>query len=232
MHKEAEETQMIQETQTKKSPSILVIALGLICIILAASTIAAFTLNTPDTTELDKKDKKIDELNTQVAKLTAEIAVLVANQNQNTDQTATINSLNAKIASLNEEIAAAKSAAESWRRIATLEESEVVFNKTITQYQETSEIIFRESTKYAGYVVIEASANSTETVYFEISYTYKDLDYYQKEYLGREGVKSTILVPVLPSSVKITVGNDNQIIDGADKERMDAKINILITMYW
>jgi len=226
---------MIQETQTKKSPSIMVIALGLICIILAASTIAAFTLNTPDTTELDKKDKKIDELNTQIAKLTAEIAVLIQNQNQNPDQTATINSLNAKITSLNEEIATAKASAEGWRKIAALEMSEAIYNKTMAQKAGDRDTIYQETLKYAGYIVIEATPNSTNTCYIELSYTHGGTLFEKTVYLGKAAEKTTIMWPILPATLKIVISNDNHKVDNEDDEEIeifDNKVTALITYYY
>jgi len=226
---------MIQETQTKKSPSIMVIALGLICIILAASTIAAFILNTPDTTELDKKDKKIDELNTQIVNLTSQIAVLLANQTQNNDQTATINSLNAKIADLNEKINAANASADEWRKIATLEMSHAIYNDTLIQKAGQTHIIYQETLKYAGYIVIEATPNSTNTCYIELSYTHGGTLFEKTVYLGKAAEKTTIMWPILPATLKIVISNDNHKVDNEDDEEIeifDNKVTALITYYY
>ena len=235
MHKEAEETQMIQETQTKKSPSIMVIALGLICIILAASTIAAFILNTPDTTELDKKDKKIDELNTQIVNLTSQIAVLLANQTQNNDQTATINSLNAKIADLNEKINAANASADEWRKIATLEMSHAIYNDTLIQKAGQTHIIYQETLKYAGYIVIEATSNSTNTCFIELSYTYGNTVFEKTVTLAKAGEKVSITWPILPAALKIGIGNRNNEVtseDGSEVTIYDNKVTTLITYHY
>jgi len=234
VHKEVEDTQMIQETQTKKSPSIMVIALGLICIILAASTIAAFTLNTPDTTELDKKDKKIDELNAQIVRLTNEIANLLANQTQNNDQTATINNLNSKIAELNAKLDAANANAEEWRKIATLEMSSVIYNNTLAQKAGEKHNIYQETLKYAGYIVIEATPNSTNTCYIELSYTYGSTVFENKVYLGKAGETTKIMWPVLPAQLKIVIGNENDKVTSEDEEVkiFDNKVNALITYHY
>ncbi|MCL2477075.1 hypothetical protein [Candidatus Bathycorpusculum sp.] len=221
---------MIPETQTKKSPSIMVIALGLICIILAASTIAAFTLKTNDTTELDKKDKKIEDLNAQIVKLTNEIAVLMQNQNQNPDQTATINSLNNRIATLNEELAAANKRAEDWRKIVNLEESELIVNKTVVHTAGDKETIYHETMRYASYIVVEATPNSTDTCYIEVSYTYNGSPISFKEYFGKANEKHTLIFPVLPASLRIVIGNDNDKVGDEDAPKIDNKVNVLITL--
>jgi len=229
---------MIPETQTKKSPSIMVIALGLICIILAASTIAAFTLKTNDTTELDKKDKKIEDLNAQIVKLTNEIAVLMQNQNQNPDQTATINSLNSRIEALNEELATVKQTAEDRRKIINLEESDAIYNDTLTQKAGDRDTIYHETLRYAGYIVIDATPNSTDTCYVEVSYTFNNVPFVHKIFFGNADEKTSVLLPILPASLKIIIGNTNDKVSNEDDTKKDAdkidnnKVKLLITYYY
>ncbi|MCL2358951.1 hypothetical protein [Candidatus Bathycorpusculum sp.] len=220
---------MTQEVQAKNSHSITVIALGLICIILAASTIAVVSLYKPDQTELDNKDKTIEELNNQITVLTDQISSLMLNQNDKNDQSAEIKSLNDRLAVLGSDLAAANTRNSDAQKIMNLEISDTIFNKTVTQEAGKATIIYEEKVPYAGYIKIESAKSNSTSTYVKISYTYKDLLFDYKVTLGDKD--KTVLLPMLPCTIKVEIGNENKDV-GEEETVYDNKVDVVATMYW
>jgi len=225
---------MAQEIQTKKGPSILVIALGLICIILAASTIAAFTLNTSDTDKLDEKDKTIASLNTQIETLTKQVATLIVG-NDNEDKTATINSLNAQLTTAGNNLAAANANIADLRNIVELKMTKELYNKTITQDAGKETHIFQGTIEYAGYLVIEAKSNSTSTK-GTVSYNFKNAPFKFDIDFGDEKTAKTTIIPVLPAEINIVISNTNDKVTSEDEEKpatiYDNKAELIVTLIY
>ncbi|MDR0471759.1 MAG: hypothetical protein LBH79_08585 [Nitrososphaerota archaeon] len=218
-----------------KKPRIIVMVLGLICIIMAASTITAFALAGTSTDELKEKEKTIADLNTQLAKLTNELAILMQNQNQYENQTSQINDLKTQIDALNSDLDTANKNLEVLKKIVNLDAKTVIYNKTLIQNAGDRNNIFHESTAYAGYILIEATSNSTNSCYFEISYTFKNVLFEHKVYLDKANEKTTIILPVLPATLKIILGNDNDNITTEDAKNptiYDNKVQAAITLVY
>jgi len=69
-----------------------------------------------------------------------------------------------------------------------------------TQYTTTA--------NYAGYVYVNIEASTTNNTYVEVVWSYKGINYDNTISVGTDG---TAVFPVLPSSVRVNVGNTNQL---------------------
>ncbi|MCL2135733.1 MAG: hypothetical protein FWH37_09370 [Candidatus Bathyarchaeota archaeon] len=209
-----------------KSSRTIVIALGVICSILAVSTIAAFTLN-PAQDMLDKKDKTINELNNQIATLTNQVAALLMLQNKTEEQTIEITDLKEQITTMNERY-------EEAQQHLNLTVTEVVYNNTLHQETGKTTTIFYDKVDYAGYILVESESNSTST-YVQIKYTYtydnQDLEFLYKVDLGT--AKKSIVLPILPATVEVIIGNANDKVNTEEKaEIFDNKANIIAKIFY
>lgn len=187
-----------KKTQKKAFSKTVVIALGLVCIILAASLIGALAVYVPLTnsleTQMAEKDSTILSLNTQILSLNGQIASLnsqVSNLQEQLNQT-------------NTSITALQSAIMSYRSILYLNESQYLFSaRTVTQEANTTTIVYEGDLLYAGYISIGVESNST-TTYIRVVYSYAEVNY---DYNVTVGTNGAAAFPVLPGLIQITVGN-------------------------
>ncbi|MGE5533836.1 MAG: hypothetical protein ACM3UN_05750 [Bacillota bacterium] len=181
--------------------NIKIIALSVICIVLAASLIGVLALylsggNTAGLeTQISEKDKTISSLQSQITSLQAQISQ-TPNSTVNQDQIA---SLNEQISTLNDQLSA-------YYNIAMMNASSILLQQPITQDANTVTQVFSNEIYYAGFVTIEVTA-SDNTTFAEVKYSYAGSDFSYDKTLGTSG---TAVFPVLPGTLTINIGNTNQ----------------------
>jgi TolA-binding protein len=173
--------------------NVKVIALAVVCIVLAASLVGVFVVYQPTNLQAQIKDKnsKISTLQTQVENLTTQLAsansVSTADQNQ-------ISSLNTELTNLTNQVNSASS-------IMTMQSTETLVNSASTTFT-NSTTVFDNKLPYPGYVVVQATSNST-TTYAQVIYSVSGVNYNQTVTVGKSG---TAAFPVLPTTVEIIIG--------------------------
>lgn len=180
----------------------MVIALGMICIILAAGLIGVIVVYMPMVSTLEsqiaEKDNTILSLNSQILSLNSQVSSLnsqVLSLQENLNQT-------------NTNIAALQQAILSYRSIIYLNESGYLFAaRTVTQDANSSTIVYTGAIDYAGYISVGVESNST-TTYVRVAYSYSEVNYDYNMTVGTNGVAS---FPVLPSQIQIIVGNTESV---------------------
>ncbi|MDR2699320.1 MAG: hypothetical protein LBC12_00610 [Nitrososphaerota archaeon] len=168
---------------------IIALALGVICIALAASLIivVANGLFFSDNPNTDNLENQVTSLNVQVTSL----------QNQ-------VTSLNSAVSEYEEYIEELTDINNYYNSIIALEESAIILDdQTYTQNANTATSLFDDTVYYAGYMKIQVEATS-DTTYIQTTYTYENIDYNQKIPVGTNG---TATFPVLPGNIEILLGN-------------------------
>ena len=183
--------------KTRGKISIQVIALAVVCIVLAASLVAVFAVYQPTTLQgqLNDKKKEVTSLQAQIASLTAQFnSNATSYQNQ-------ITSLNTQLASLTDQLNSASAQLSDAADIMNMTASRTLVDnaaKTFTNYTD----VFTNSIPYPGYVVVQATSNSTST-YAQVFYSAFGVNYNQNVTVGKSG---TAAFPVLPTSTTIRIG--------------------------
>lgn len=187
----------------------VVFALGLVCIVLAAGLAVVLANGSPLVNSEDQQ--KIAEL-----------------QEQLTNRTNTIATLNAQIAQLQYQINGAnQNNTQYLQQIAELQEeiqeyinilhlnktAALVNNQTWTQNPNATLVVWNDDLYYAGYakVTVESSSNTT---YVQVVYNYGNVHYNQTVTVGTSGAA---YFPILPAEVGIFIGNieSTEIVTGA-----------------
>jgi hypothetical protein len=208
---------MAQSSVSVKKTSITVVALAVVCVILAAGFVGLIVLYSPGNQSNSSQQAEIDRLNTELANFIAnqtdvrpyieQIAQLRAQLSQyQSDDTTTDNDT---IAALQQEIATAQ------QHIALQTVGSLYAQNTFTQNANTVTQIFSGSTTYAGYVVVQASSNSS-TTYAQVQFTFGDIVYKYNQTIGTSG---TAVLPVLPSP------DDNTFIVSVGNAQTDGSTN-------
>jgi hypothetical protein len=182
-----------------------VIALALICVILAASLVGVIAVYQPTglQEELAEKDALIDSLQAQIISLQSQLAQA---PNATTYQ-AQITSLNQQITNLNATLTAAYEDMVSLQSALNLALSSVLYTDSFSQDANTTTVVWVGTMVYAGYVAIVAEATAN-TTYAEIIYSLGENYYFN--YNQTIGTSGTAIFPVLPGDVQISIGNINQ----------------------
>jgi hypothetical protein len=182
-----------------------VIALALICVILAASLVGVIAVYQPTglQEELAEKDALIDSLQAQIISLQSQLAQA---PNATTYQ-AQISSLNQQITNLNATLMAAYEDMVSLQSALNLALSSVLYTDSFSQDANTTTVVWVGTMVYAGYVAIVAEATAN-TTYAEIIYSLGENYYFN--YNQTIGTSGTAIFPVLPGDVQISIGNINQ----------------------
>jgi vacuolar-type H+-ATPase subunit I/STV1 len=174
----------VNSKMTKKNNNIT-IALGILCIILAAGLIAVVAnySGKPDTSALESQ---VNDLQEQVNSLTD----VISDYEEQIDELTDENNYYASIIALDEYIV-------------------LIGDITYTQDTNDETILYNEELHYAGYIEINTESTS-DTTYIQVSYTYNDLKFDQTVTVGNKG---TAYFPVLPGTIKIILGNSDTNID-------------------
>jgi hypothetical protein len=183
----------------QKKTSIVVIALSIICVLLAASFAVTLALYLPNQSKLTEQEQTITTLNNQISALEQEIA---NTPDINVFQ-AQINELKTQATALNNSLVNTNQQLSQLRDIVNLNKYTLMYTNTTDQAPQTNSTVLDAPLGYAGYITIQATSNST-TTYAMISYTYKDFTIVYNQTLGLSG---SALFPVLPAQTKMIVGN-------------------------
>ena len=180
----------------------MVIALGLICIILAAGLVGAIAVYMPMVSNLEsqiaEKNSTISSLNSQISSLNSQVLALQADFEQ----------VNSTI----EDYKAAQEAAqeafnfqvESLLSIIYLNESGYLFTpRSFTRAANTSDVIYTGNIEYAGYVSVDVESSSN-TTYVQLVYSSYGVNYNQNVTVGTGG---SAVFPVLPGDITFVIGN-------------------------
>jgi flagellar basal body-associated protein FliL len=185
-----------------KKKNMKVIALAVVCIILAAGLVGVTAIylangNSADLkAQLAVKDSTINSLQANNTALQSQLSQ-IPNTSVYTDQIA---SLNQQLADLNDQVS-------SYYNIALMNASGVLFSQQpITQDANATTQAFGDSIYYAGYVVIQATATAN-TTFAEVTYTYAGTNFDYNQTIGTSG---SAVFPVLPGTLLINIGNTNQ----------------------
>ena len=184
--------------QKKIVSRTMVIALGLICIVLAAGLVGAIAVYMPMVSNLEsqiaEKNSTISSLNSQVSSLNSQVSSLQDNLEQ----------VNSTILDYKNAIDAFNSQVEYYLSILYLNESGYLFSPQVfTQDANTSTTIYDGTIQYAGYVSV-AVESSSNTTYAQVVYSSYGVNYDHNVTVGTSG---TAVYPVLPGEIVVGVGN-------------------------
>jgi hypothetical protein len=195
--------QMTQENPVGKKSNMKVIALAVVCVILAASLVGVIAVYVPNNSQaqLTEKDNTINSLRTQINALEYQLSTI-----NSTTYVSQIAYLNSQLSDLNDTLTSISSDYSSLQKIAQLGTSEVWYDNSFSQDANTSTMLGTAEVTYAGYVVIQATA-SADTTYAQVLYTFGGIDLDFNQTVGTSG---TALFPILPGTVEIRMGNINQ----------------------
>jgi flagellar basal body-associated protein FliL len=186
-----------------KKRNIKVLALAVVCVILAASlvgVIAVYTLNGNSAdlkAQITTKDNMISSLQANNTALQSNITQTQALISYYTNQ---LGSLNQQLTSLNDQVS-------GYYNIAIMNVSSILFSQQpITQDANSTTQVFSDVIYYSGYVAIQSTA-SANTTYAEVIYSYGGTNFDYNQTLGTSG---NAVFPVLPGTLTINIGNINQ----------------------
>lgn len=194
---------MTQESPPAKKRNLQVIALAVVCIVLAASLVGVGIIAFQPAKSSDQQ-ATIDALNAQLAQFIAnqtdirpyvsQIANLQAQLQQYSDQNDTINELASDISSYQKHFA--------------MQYVQTIYPQTtISQNPNTLTTLWSGTTQYFGYAVVQVNATATST-YAQVQYTFGGTPLTFNQTIGTTG---TAILPVLPStddsSFIISIGN-------------------------
>jgi len=180
------------------------IALGIICIVLAAGLIAVVAnySGRPSTTGLESQ--------------------VIALENQ-------VTRLNDKVFDYESQIEDLTSKNKDYASIIAIEKLvEIIGDMTYTQDANAATVIYNSPLGYAGYIEVQAESTST-TAYIQVAYTYNGLKFDQTITVGSKG---TAYFPVLPGTVTVSVGNTDTNTDtNADTDTINTTVLTLKYYY-
>jgi uncharacterized protein YpmS len=193
-----------KKSQRKIVSKAMVIALGLICIILAAGLVGAIAVYMPMASNLEsqiaEKDSTISSLNSQVSSLTSQVLALQAD----------IEQFNSTIEDYKAAQEAFNSQAEFYANIISLNMSAPLFvSQSFTLAANTSGTIYTGNILYAGYISVSVESSSN-TTYLQVAYPSYGVNYNQTVTVGTGGAAA---FPVLPGGITVVIGNTETVDD-------------------
>jgi hypothetical protein len=194
---------MTQENPVQKKSKMKVIALAVVCVILAASLVGVIAVYVPNNSQaqLTEKENTISSLQSQINALEYQLSIT-----NSTTYVSQIAYLNSQLSSLNDTLTGVYSDYASLQKIAQLATSEVWYDNSFSQNGNATTMLGTAQVEYAGYVVVQATA-SANTTYAEVLYTFGGINIDFNQTIGTSG---TALFPLLPGTVEIRMGNINQ----------------------
>ncbi len=153
----------IQNPVQKKS-NMKIIALAVVCVILAASLVGVIAIYQPSVNsnlqaQITEKDKIISDQNATL-------------QSQLTQTNNNIAVYAQEIANLQQQVSDANSLTSGYYNIAIMNaSSSLVYQQPLTQDANATTTIFSDAIDYSGYVVVQATATAN-TTYAEVLYSY------------------------------------------------------------
>lgn len=195
---------MSQETPIKKKSNLKVIALTIICVILAAGLVGVVAVYQPS--QIAEKQTTIDSLNEQIAALQFQLSQTINASTyalQISYLNSQISSLNSQLSEYNDTLTSVYADYANLQRIIALSKSGVLYDATALQNANTTTTLWNDQLDYAGYIVVQVTASSN-TTYAQVRFTFGDANFNYNQTLGTSG---TAVFPVLPSIVEVRVGN-------------------------
>jgi predicted PurR-regulated permease PerM len=199
--------QMTQENtvQKKGNSKILVFALIAICVILAGSLVGVIAIYQPLDSQITTKDNRINDLNARISQLES------SQVNNSTSVSGTTQAYTDQISQLNSELSDLNASYVAANSIAQLQQSGLLYSSStsgtsIVQNANSTTSLWNDQLDYAGYVVVQATANAN-TTYAEAIYSFSGVNFDLNQTLGTSG---TAIFPILPGPVQINIGNINQ----------------------
>jgi outer membrane murein-binding lipoprotein Lpp len=193
-----------KKSQRKIVSKAMVIALGLICIILAAGLVGAIAVYMPMASNLEsqiaEKDSTISSLNSQVSSLTSQVLALQAD----------IEQFNSTIEDYKAAQEAFNSQAEFYANVISLNMSAPLFiSQSFTLAANTSGTIYTGDILYPGYISVSVESSSN-TTYLQVAYPSYGVNYNQTVTVGTGGAAA---FPVLPGGITVVIGNTETVDD-------------------
>jgi outer membrane murein-binding lipoprotein Lpp len=182
----------------------MIIALGLICIILAAGLFGAIAVYMPMVSNLESqiadKNNTILSLNSQVSSLNSQVSSLQADIDQ---INSTVEDYKAAQQSFNSQV-------EYYLSIIYLNETEYLFTpRNFNIAANTSDAVYTGNILYAGYITVDVTSSSN-TTYLQVAYSSYGVNYNQTVPVGIQG---SGLFPVLPGELTVIIGNTEPLDD-------------------
>jgi hypothetical protein len=191
------------------SLNMKVVVLAVICVILLASTIGAFVLYIPAQTQIDEKNQTITSLNQQISDLQAQLNAVPDNsdlqsqidslKNTNLNLQDQWNQMNATMYEYVE-------AYNNQQKYIDLKAYGTLYNNGTTLDANSTITLWTGTINYAGYVLIDATSNTTST-YAQATCVFGD---YTISYNQTLGTDNTVVFAVLPGTLTVAIGNINQ----------------------
>jgi cell division protein FtsB len=197
---------MSQEKPFQKKSNIKVIALVVVCIILAASLIGIIAVYLPNQAQIAEKDNTINSLKQQIAALELQLSQTPDATTYQTQIASYVTQnayLNSQLSDLNDTLTYVYADYANLQRIIALSKSGVLYDATASQNANTSTTLWNDQLDYAGYIVVQATASSN-TTYAQVLFTFGEAIFNYNQTLGTSG---TAVFPVLPGIVEVRVGN-------------------------
>ncbi len=194
---------MTQENTVQKKNNMKVIALAVVCVILASSLIGVIAVYVPNNSQaqLTEKENTIASLQTQINALEYQLSTT-----NSTTYFTQIAHLNSQLSDLNDTLTSLYSEYNSLQKIAQLGTTELWYDNSFSQSANETTTLGTAQVDYAGYVVVQATA-SANTTFAEVLYTFGDINMDFNQTIGTSG---TALFPLLPGTVEVRMGNINQ----------------------
>jgi flagellar basal body-associated protein FliL len=193
---------MSQENPVQKKSNLKVIALAVVCVILAASLVGVIALYQPSVnsdlqTQITQKDATISGLQIEGGIL----------QSQLTQANSTTAAYVNQIAYLQQELESTNALTSGYFNIAILNSSDILlYQEPFSQDANATTAVFTNPIDYAGYVVVQATATAN-TTYAEVLYSYAGTNF---DYTQTIGTSGNAVFAVLPGTLQINIGNTNQ----------------------
>ena len=198
---------MTQQATPVKKTSVVVVALAVVCVVLAAGFVGLIVLYSPSNQANPDQQATIDHLNEQLANF-------IANQTDVTPYVQQIAQLRTQLQQYqdqptdNDTITALQQEITNYEQLLALAKTGALYGtSTFTQNPNTVTQIFSGTTNYAGYVVVQATSTANST-YAQAQFTFGGIAYSYNQTIGLSG---TAVLPVLPSTQDntfiVSIGN-------------------------
>ncbi len=196
---------MTEQTTPSKKLDIKVIALTIICIVLAASLVGII-VTTPSGPSVADLQAQIAEKDGTIASLQAQLsAAMQNNQGGGADQN-TISYYENQIAALNQQLAdlnASLTDTTELEQLLALQVRGDLYGNSFTQGPGTLTTLYDGGVGYGGYLNLYAEASSN-TTFVWVTCLFGQYTWSQNLTIGNA---NTLIIPVLPGTLTVKVGN-------------------------
>ena len=190
-----------------KKKSKQVIALAIICVVLAASLVGVIVLY--QSAQTDDQQATIDALEQQISQFRLNQTNFQTDKQTYLAQIASLQSQLQQYANLNDTITSLYDEISNYEQLLALQKNSVIYpQQTLTQTPNSETTIYTGTTIYAGYVAVQVTSSDANSTYAQVSYSFGETNFSYNQTIGTSG---TALFPVLPSpaadSFRVLIGN-------------------------